>query len=205
MPWSSSGCGVHRGEGGGENPSTPASHSPTSRPARTCNTSTPPHLISQHVHIHLPEQALKQQRLEHGVELSTRARHAPTPATLPHPAPRFHTCLLEHALEQQRLQCGVKLLADILQQHRETELDAVLQAAHVVAVAQLQHLELGLALHALYPLVGLPCVGKKDWVGGWVCTEPGWPPFSIQLAIIECPGVWLATRLELALRLCRDL
>ena len=64
--------------------------------------------------------------------------------------------LLECALEQQGLKGGVQLLAHPFQQHRVAELDGVLQAAHVVRLTQLQHLQLAAPLHVPDPLVGLP-------------------------------------------------
>jgi len=65
-------------------------------------------------------------------------------------------CLFEGALEQQGLKCGIQLLAHPLQQHRVAKLDGILQAAHVVRLSQLEHLQLAAPLHVLDPLIGLP-------------------------------------------------
>ena len=64
--------------------------------------------------------------------------------------------LFEGALEQQGLKSGVQLLAHPLQQHRVAKLDGVFQAAHVVRLGQLEHLQLAAPLHVPDPLVGLP-------------------------------------------------
>ena len=85
-----------------------------------------------------------------------------------------HAAGFEQLLQQQRLQRRVQLLLDVLQEHGETELDGVLQRSEVVAVRELDHLDVVLALHVLDPLVRLtlridhqrpaPGVGDHDSV-----------------------------------------
>lgn len=70
----------------------------------------------------------------------------------------FHaqsSALLERLLQQQRLQQRVHLLANILQQHRSTELDAVFQRPDQVRVGQLDDVQVVGFLHVLDPLVRL--------------------------------------------------
>ena len=49
--------------------------------------------------------------------------------------------LLEGLFEEQRLQDGVNLLPKVLQEHRSTELDAVLESANKVAVCKFDDVE----------------------------------------------------------------
>jgi hypothetical protein len=55
-------------------------------------------------------------------------------------ADRQPTALLKHLLEQQWLKAWVQLFAHVLNQHREAKLNAVLQLAHVVTIAELHDL-----------------------------------------------------------------
>lgn len=63
--------------------------------------------------------------------------------------------LPEHISKQDRFQYSVQHLPDILQYDGVTELDGVLQHPHVVAVGELNYLQLVLSLHVLHPFVGL--------------------------------------------------
>ena len=64
--------------------------------------------------------------------------------------------LLEQLLEEQRLECGVELLADVLEEHGLAVLDRGLERAQVVAVRQLEYVQIGRRLHRAHPLVRLP-------------------------------------------------
>ena len=85
-----------------------------------------------------------------------------------------HAAGFEQLLQQQRLQRRVQLLLDVLKEHGETELDGVFKRSEVVAVRELDHLDVVLALHVLDPLVRLtlridhqrpaPGVGDHDSV-----------------------------------------
>ena len=62
---------------------------------------------------------------------------------------------LEGLLEQKRLERGVELLSNVLEQHRLTELDGVLQHSHVVRLRQPDDVQSRRPFEILDPLVRL--------------------------------------------------